>query len=232
MTDPLAGAAVIFDLDGTLIDTAGDLAASMNHVLRTNGLTALPPAEVRHLVGHGARAMLVAGFDAAGAPPPSEAEMNAHVEAFLEHYLAHIADLSRPFPGATAALDRLRARGATLAICTNKREGPARMLMTALGLADRFVAIVGGDTAGAAKPDPAPVRLCLERAGTARAVFVGDSDTDIRAAAATGLPCLLATFGYGPASLADHASAAFDNFDELDLCAASALERIAGENGR
>lgn len=215
------GLCILFDLDGTLIDTALDLAHAMNSVLQSFGRSPLDPAAVRHLVGHGARAMLEEGFRATGAPLSGE-ESDRAVSAFLAHYGAHIADHSVPFPGAVRAMDDLRSRGASVAICTNKREGPARQLISALAIEDRFAAIVGGDSTEAPKPDPAPVRRCLEQAGARSGVFVGDSDTDIRAAQAAGLPMVLVSFGYGPTTLAAHADRQIDQFADL----VSALEAL------
>lgn len=217
MRGPLADVAVLFDLDGTLVDTARDLAASMNHALALAGHPPVAPGRVRHLVGHGARAMLVQGLAEAGVTDPGAAAIDAHVAAFLDHYSRHLADHSRPFPGAVEAIDRLAADGAAIAICTNKREGLARALIGALGLASRFAVIVGGDTAGAAKPDPRPARLCLQRTGAARGVFIGDSDTDIRAAAAAGMPCLAALFGYGPLELREDAFALFSDYGDAPI---------------
>jgi phosphoglycolate phosphatase len=215
MREPLAGLCVLFDLDGTLVDTAGDLAASMNFVLRQEGLRPAPLESVRHLIGHGARAMLKAGLAEAGAPPASEEALDAAVAAFVAHYRENIAVASRPFPGAIEAIETLRTEGASIAVCTNKREALARTLIGALGLSRHFDAIVGGDTAGAAKPDPRPVRRCLQETGGAAGVLVGDSDTDIKAAAAAGIPCLAARFGYGPLDLCDEALAVFSTYDEL-----------------
>ena len=219
MRGPLDGVCVLFDLDGTLCDTAGDLAASMNHALVIAGLRPVPLARVRHLVGHGARAMLAKGLAEAGAPPATEAELDAHVRVFLEHYQDHLADLSRPFPGAGAAIEEMKKDGAAIAICTNKREALARALLSALGLTHLFDAIVGADTTGAAKPDPRPVRRCLDltsaKTGAKKGVFIGDSDTDIKAAGAAGLPCLAALFGYGPLDLCDQAFAPFSSYDEI-----------------
>jgi phosphoglycolate phosphatase len=215
MRPDLTGLVVIFDLDGTLIDTAGDLADAMNHALALAGHAPVAAARVRHLVGHGARAMLAQGFAENGEPSLSASELDRHVGAFLDYYLANIARRSRPFPGAIEAIDALLGLGARAAICTNKREGPARLLIETLGLSDRFATIVGMDTTTAAKPDPAPVRLCLARTGATRGVFVGDSDTDLRAAANAGLPCLIADFGYGPLTLAAGAKARFGAYAEL-----------------
>jgi phosphoglycolate phosphatase len=220
----LGGAALIFDLDGTLVDTADDLAASMNHALSGAGLSPVPAADVRHLVGHGARRMLMRGFEVSGGRAADDTELNAALARFLEHYGDNIAVHSRPFDGAVAMIEAFRARGARCAICTNKREAMAVLLMETLGLASLFDAIVGADTTGAAKPDPAPVRLCLERTAADRAVFIGDSDTDIRAAKAAGLPSLIADFGYGPLTLADEATFLFADYRE----APDLIERALG----
>jgi phosphoglycolate phosphatase len=157
--------------------------------------------------------MLDRGFrENDGAAP---VDLDPHVALFLEHYLQHIADQSRPFPGAIAALDRLQADGAVIAICTNKREAWARALFDALGMTLRFAAIVGADTVGVAKPDARPVISALRQSRAERGVFVGDSDTDIRAACAAGLPCLAALFGYGPLDLATDAYALFSSYEEV-----------------
>ncbi|NWG70112.1 MAG: HAD-IA family hydrolase [Parvularculaceae bacterium] len=218
----LSDCCVLFDLDGTLIDTAGDLAAAMNHALMKAGRRAVPPERVRALVGHGARAMLVRGFQETGGEV-SATEMDAHVETFLDYYLAHIADRSRPFPLVVDAIAELAGAGAAIAVCTNKRERPARLLIDALGLSDRFDAIVGMDTIGIAKPDPAPALHCLKLAGRRRGVFIGDSDTDIRTASAAGMPCLAATFGYGPLTLAGNAFAAFHSYSGVPALVRQAL---------
>jgi phosphoglycolate phosphatase len=224
MRGALSDIAVIFDLDGTLIDTAADLAASMNHVLVAAGRAPVPLDRVRHLVGHGGRAMLDKGFRENGGAAPDNLE--PQLALFLEHYLAHIADQSQPFPGAIAALDALEADGAAIAICTNKREAWARALFAALGLSDRFAAIVGADTVGVAKPDPRPVFAALEGTGRARGVFVGDSDTDIRAAEAAGMPSIAALFGYGPLDLSEKAFAVFSAYAEAPaLIRRAALSR-------
>jgi phosphoglycolate phosphatase len=223
MRSSLAGVAVIFDLDGTLIDTAADLAASMNFVLQRAGREPAPLARVRHLVGHGARAMLDKGFRENGGAVPTD--LDPHVALFLDHYLQHIADQSRPFPGAIEALDRLEADGAVIAVCTNKREAWARALFDALGLTSRFAAIIGADTVGVAKPDPRPVFAALQQSRAERGVFVGDSDTDIRAARAAGMPCLVALFGYGPLELAHEAEALFSSYEEVPVLIRQATAR-------
>lgn len=213
---------VIFDLDGTLIDTAADLAAAMNHALEIAGRPAIEMARVRHLVGRGARAMLAEGYALSG-PPPSDAALDRSLQHFLDHYYGHIADHSRPFPHVVEEIGNLREAGARIAICTNKREKPARMLIEALGLTGLFSEIVGMDTASAPKPDPAPAELCLRLTGRQRALFVGDSDTDILTAKAAGMPSLIATFGYGPVSHAASATALFDSYEGLANLVADTL---------
>lgn len=214
MRSDLSDTVIIFDLDGTLVDTAGDLAAAMNYALQQAGRPPVEAGRVRHLVGHGARAMLLKGFQETGQTPAPEA-MDRHVAVFLGYYLDHIADHSRPFEGAVEAIEKMLRAGAKAAICTNKREAPARLLIDTLGLSGLFSAIVGMDTTMAAKPDPAPVRLAIEQTSARRGVFIGDSDTDIRAAAATGIPCFVSTFGYGPVTLASEAAGLFDHYSEL-----------------
>jgi len=234
MTDTrtgLQGAVIIFDLDGTLIDTAGDLAASMNAALAAQGVEPAPPAAVRHLVGHGARRMIMRGFELSTGRAPTDSETDAGLAAFLDHYEANIAVRSRPFEGAVEAIHELHADGAVVAICTNKREALARRLIEALGLADLFVAIVGADTAAAPKPDPAPVLLCMAlaqaRTGakTRTGVFIGDSDTDILAAKAASLPCLIADFGYGPLTQAHVAHGMFSHYRQAPSMVRQALAR-------
>ncbi len=214
MAEDLRGSALIFDLDGTLVDTVDDLAASMNHALAAAGLGAVPVSEVRHLVGHGARRMLMRGFLLSAGREANEAELDEAMVAFLDFYADNIAAHSRPFDHVIEMIEGFLARGARAAICTNKREAMARLLIETLGYSELFDAIVGADTTIAAKPDPAPVRLCLGKTGAARAVFFGDSDTDIRAARAANLPCFIADFGYGPITLSDQA-AVFSSYREV-----------------
>lgn len=213
MAADLRGGALIFDLDGTLVDTVEDLAASMNHALAAAGLSPVPTAQVRHLVGHGARRMLMRGFQVSAGREAQEGELDAAMTRFLDYYHDNIAAHSRPFDHVVEMIEGFLTRGARAAICTNKREALARHLMETLGFDGLFDVIVGADTTHAAKPDPAPVRLCLEKTGANRAVFIGDSDTDIRAAAAASLPCFVADFGYGPMTLGDQATA-FSSYRE------------------
>jgi phosphoglycolate phosphatase len=187
---------ILFDLDGTLVDTAPDLAAAMNHVLALCGRPPLPVDDVRHLVGHGARALMTRGLAATGDPAPQLVEQ--HFPDFLDHYAANIANSSQPFDGVEAALDALASAGCLLSICTNKPTHLAQALVAALGWQGRFAAVIGATSVAAAKPDAGHVHATLAAAGgeAASAAFVGDSATDVGAARNAGLPVVLVSFGY------------------------------------
>lgn len=211
-------AIVGFDLDGTLLDTSGDLAAAVNHALASVDLAPLTVEQVKPMVGGGARHMLAQGMVATGGC--DEATLDVLLARLLAHYEANISVHTQPFPGAIGVLDALSARGVRLGITTNKRERFARMVLTDLGLTDRFAAIVGGDTVGVAKPDPAPIRAMVDRCGElgdgGRAAFVGDSIYDVRAARAAGLPVVACSFGFLTGPVADlGADAVIDHYDEL-----------------
>ena len=212
MTQLLKGVGILFDLDGTLVDTAGDLAASMNHVLIAEKLEPIDERRVRHLVGHGAKAMIRQGFQLSADTPADEARMEHYVSLFLDHYMNNIAVKSRPFDHVLEGIEQLRQEGAQFAVCTNKREAPARRLISALSMDDLFGSIVGGDTTDKPKPDAAPLNKCIEELGVSRAIMIGDSDTDIAAAEAAGLACILHTAGYGPFVSQSRAAAIFDSY--------------------
>ena len=207
-------AIVGFDLDGTLLDTLGDLAAAVNHTLALLERAPLAEAAVRPMIGRGARHMLEEGLRASGGVPDGAVE-RLYPE-LLRFYEAHIAIHSRPFPGVVAALDRLDALGIRTAVVTNKVERLARLLLAELGFADRMATIIGGDTAGARKPSPAPIHAMVERCGGGRAAFVGDSIYDVMAAKNAGVPSVAVSFGFldRPATElgADHV---IDHYDEL-----------------
>jgi phosphoglycolate phosphatase len=188
-------ATIIFDLDGTLVDTAPDLIATLNALLSREGLPALPDDEARGLIGHGARRMLERGFAIAG---PTGYDIDGLFRDFIAYYSDHIADRSLPFPGVEAALDTLAERGCTFAVCTNKLESLSVRLLTSLGLAGRFATICGQDTFGVQKPDPQALLGTLRRAGGSldSAIMVGDSLTDIATAKAAQMPVVAVDFGY------------------------------------
>lgn len=213
---PLSGCVVIFDLDGTLVETAPDLAAAMNHVIAGDEAAPLALSAVRNMVGRGARAMLEKGYRAAGLDMTSE-EMDTRVAAFIAHYKPNIAARSFVFPGARACLDHLRAEGAALAVATNKPEGLAAALLDALALSDQFESLIGGDSLPVRKPDAAPLIEAARRAGGGdRLIMVGDSETDVKAARAAGAPVAVATFGYSERPIAElGADAIFSDYAEL-----------------
>lgn len=209
---------VVFDLDGTLVDTAPDLSGALNHCLELAELPTLSVEALRPHAGRGARAMLEEGYRQGGRIA-DESELRHAVPLFLAHYEAHIADASRPFPGAVDALDRLAAAGLQLAVCTNKTEALARRLLEALGLDDRFAAICGSDSFAGRKPDPVHLlgTLALAAGTAARSVMVGDTDTDIEAARRAGLASVLVDFGYDPCPLARaKAGRIVSSFEALD----------------
>ncbi|HMP44095.1 MAG TPA: HAD hydrolase-like protein, partial [Sphingopyxis sp.] len=167
-------AIVGFDLDGTLVDTAGDITAALNHALDLAGRAPLSEAEVRPMIGLGTAHLLEQGLAATGGLV--EGESTRLYDELIAYYDAHIAVHSRPFPGLVEALDRLDALGVRTAVMTNKLEHLARRLLGELGLADRFVTIIGGDTIpGFAKPAPEPIRAMIDACGGGRTAFVGDS---------------------------------------------------------
>jgi phosphoglycolate phosphatase len=180
---------VAFDLDGTLADTAPDLAAALNHTLTALGRPTVDPESVRHLVGHGARALLRKALG-------DEALVEQGLSLYLDFYAANICVGTRVYPALEAALDALAARGVKLAICTNKPERLTHSLIAALGWQGRFAAIVGADTLAVRKPDPLPLHEAIARAGGGRAAFVGDSITDADTAKAAGVPFVAVSFGF------------------------------------
>jgi phosphoglycolate phosphatase len=193
----MTAATIVFDLDGTLIDTAPDLVDTLNVVFAREGLPPVAYETARNLIGGGARTMIARGIEAEGRTV-APAEIERLFQDFLAHYSEHIADRSRPFPGLADALDALAANGSRFAVCTNKLESLSVLLLTQLGLAHRFSVICGQDTFGVQKPDPEVLRRTIAAAGgTLRnAIMIGDSLTDIRTARAAGVPVIAVDFGY------------------------------------
>ncbi|HEV2531195.1 phosphoglycolate phosphatase [Phenylobacterium sp.] len=213
----LAGAVIVFDLDGTLVDTAPDLVGTLNVLLGEEGLAPLPMSEARPLIGHGARRLLQRGFLAANAPLEAE-RLGKLFDRFIAYYFAHIADESRPFPGAVEALTAMGEAGAKLAVCTNKPTNLSTTLLDALDMSRLFDAVVGPDAAPAAKPDPRHFEAAVRAAGgrLERSVMVGDAATDAGAARAAGAPLILVSFGYTETPAAELSpDILIDHFDEL-----------------
>ena len=195
---------VVFDLDGTLVDTAPDLISALNHVLAREGLPPLPLHAARNMIGAGARRLIERGLEAEGHSVGPEDITRLMVD-FIDYYAAHIADASRPFEGLEAALDDLDARGYRFAVCTNKLEWLSKLLLDRLGLSSRFSAICGADTFGVAKPDPAILRQTIARAGghAEAAIMVGDAGPDIGVARRAGVPVIGVGFGYTDVPIAE-----------------------------
>jgi phosphoglycolate phosphatase len=213
-----------FDLDGTLVDTSGDLAAAVNHALALAGRTPLAPEQVKPMIGGGAKHMLRLTLDATGGC--EDDGFHALYKAMLDFYGRHLSVHSRPFAGAVETLDTLAGAGVRLAVVTNKFESFANQLLGDLGLADRFDCVIGGDTLGRgnSKPSPAPIREMIARCGGGSAAFVGDSVYDMQAARNAGVPAVAAAYGFllGPVEEME-ADATIESLDQL----IPALERLS-----
>ena len=208
---------IILDLDGTLVDTAPDLTSALNHVLASAGREAVALGEVRHMVGFGARAMIFKGLDLTGGRLP-EIEIEFLHRRFLDYYRHNISAHSLPYPGAVALLEAFKAAGKALGICTNKPTALAEQLLEELGLHDYFGAVVGGDAVSASKPDPEHLAAAIDSLEGKRkkSLFIGDSEVDLLAGQALGVPVFLMTHGYAQHSLSGlGADLLLDNFNEL-----------------
>jgi phosphoglycolate phosphatase len=208
---------LVFDLDGTLVDTAGDLVGTLNHILAGEQIPPLPLEMARPMLGAGARALIQRGLSAAGRSV-SPARLEEMFLAFLARYEAHIADESRAFPAVEAALDRFEVAGWAFAVCTNKFEHPSIRLLTELGIASRFRAICGQNTFQFCKPDPRALLSTIERAGgdPRRTIMVGDSKIDIVTAQAACVPVIAVDFGYTDRHVSEFApDRVISHFDEL-----------------
>ncbi|MFT0892998.1 phosphoglycolate phosphatase [Pseudochelatococcus sp. G4_1912] len=208
----------VFDLDGTLADTAPDLIAALNAALATEKLPPLAFDQARDLIGAGARALILRGLHEAGYTTVDDAQLDRMFRQFLDYYGTHINDYTTLFPGVPEALDRLRDEGWLLAVCTNKYEKHSIQLLEMLGIENCFNAICGRDTFPFFKPDPRHLTLTIDRAGGAhnRAIMVGDSQTDIKTARAAGIPVVAVPFGYSDIPVADLGpDRLIQHFDEL-----------------
>jgi phosphoglycolate phosphatase len=221
MPDPV----IAFDLDGTLIDTAPDLIATLNTVFADHGVPPLALESARPLIGGGIKVLLERGLAAQGLTFTPE-DLDRLYDVYLGRYADHIADQSRAFPGLELALDALAAQGWRLAVCTNKPEWLSVRLLDKLKLARRFAAICGQETFGVQKPDPEMLRRTIRRAGgdPAVAVMVGDSATDITTARAAGVPVIAVDFGYTETPVALlNPDRIISHFDDLPRTVANLL---------
>ncbi|PCH74674.1 MAG: haloacid dehalogenase [Rhodobacteraceae bacterium] len=208
---------VIFDLDGTLADTSGDLLAAANVCFRDMGLgDVLVPGQDSGTALCGARRMLRVGLERAGRYDPAEVER--YFPVLIEAYAGAIDVHTYLYPGAMAAVEALKSQGYGVGICTNKPEGLAETLLLRLGVRDAFASMVGADTLAVRKPDPEPLREAARRAGgdPAKCVLIGDTDTDRNTARAAGVPSVLVTFGPAGAEMAAlNPEALLDRFEDL-----------------
>ena len=195
---------IVFDLDGTLVDTAPDLIGALNFVLEREGLAPVPLHSARNMIGAGARKLIERGLELDGRSV-SLSELARLTDDFISYYAEHIADASRPFDGLEGALDDLAAGGYRFAVCTNKLEWLSRRLLDRLNLSSRFSAICGADTFGISKPDPGILRQTIARAGgeLSSALMVGDAGPDVGVARRAGIPVIGVSFGYTEVPIAD-----------------------------
>lgn len=216
---------LVFDLDGTLAETAPDIIAVLNMILADEDLPPVPLAAARELVGAGARALIARGFERQGRPL-APALLDDLFEKFLVIYAGHVAVDSHLFPGVETALEALAARGHRLAVCTNKPERHSRLLLDALGITERFAAICGRDTFTMCKPDPRHFTLTVDMAGgdPAQAIMIGDSKTDIDTARAAGVRVIAVPFGYTMVPVEELSpDRIIAHFDELPAAVADML---------
>ncbi len=208
---------VLFDLDGTLVDSALDLCPAVNHALGVIGRDPVTEGATRNMIGGGTDMMLTRALEATGGPV-EEATYKTLTQALLDHYWANIANNTVPYPGCFGALDLLAQRGCKLAVVTNKSEKPARQLLDALDMTDRFDAIYGGDTLGRerAKPLPDMLHAAIADCGGGKAALIGDSTYDVRAGKAAGLQVVTCRYGYHDVPVDElGGDAMIDHFDEL-----------------
>jgi len=219
----MAARTIVFDLDGTLIDTAPDLVDTLTVVFKRQGGPPVAFEAARKAIGGGARMMIASGIAAEGIAVSPEKREQMFAE-FIAYYGDHIADRSRPFPGLTDALDALSANGCRLAVCTNKLERLSILLLKQLKLADRFAAICGQDTFAIQKPDPEVLRRTVVAAGgrLPDAIMIGDSATDVRTARAAGIPVIAVDFGYSDPPVSEFApDRIISHFAELESAIAA-----------
>jgi phosphoglycolate phosphatase len=221
--------AIVFDLDGTLVNSVSSIAASLNALLAEEGLPPVDPADVTDMVGDGGKKLLERGFARAGRRLGS-----GEVDGMFQRYIPMLEDMPPApgdlYPGVRETLARLEADGLALGVCSNKPYGPSLAALRTVGLLDMFGAVIGGDSLPQRKPDPEPLLACLAKLGAEpdEAVMVGDNANDVGTARAARVPVIAVTYGYPrmPVS-ALGADLVIDRFDELP----GALERLGERVG-
>lgn len=213
--DSRTSPALVFDLDGTLVDTAPDLLGALNAILLREGRPPVNHADLRHLVGFGARTMLAEAFKMTG-EPADEDRLSGLMDAYIAHYKKHIAVASRPFPGVRKTLERLKAEGTRMAVLTNKPQELTDALLPRLGLEGMFAAVYGAGRKAYTKPDPRIFHEVVDDCGGTPGVMIGDSITDLNTARAAAAPCILFSYGFTPVPAAElGADLVLDDFAEL-----------------
>jgi len=215
MTQPFK--AIVWDLDGTLIDSAADIAYSLNLLLVEDGLVPHSLADIALMVGNGVAKLLERGYEAASAPL-TDGNRPVVLKRFMDVYAANATRETAPYPGVEDVLRRYQSEGVVQGICTNKPEGITRKILKDLDLDKYFSSVIGGDTCSINKPDPIPLMTCLTELGVAKeeAVMIGDSGVDARTAQAAGIPCILVSFGYLHEPIENlNANAVIDHFSTL-----------------
>ena len=224
MTQPSHAPLLVFDLDGTLVDSVPDLLACANRMLDRRSLPHMEADELRPMVGDGLRALVERVLLSRRAVPDERA-----VSAYMADYAVHAADTSRLFPGIAAMLEAAAAQGWRLAVCTNKPAAEAGLLLAALGVGGSFAAIGGGDSFASRKPDPAHLlgTIALANGQRERAVMIGDHRNDVSAARGARIPSIFAAWGYGGAEMQEGAGAVVGDPAEVPAVAA----RLLGATG-
>jgi phosphoglycolate phosphatase len=216
--------ALIFDLDGTLVDTAPDLLGALNAILIREGRRAVDHADLRHLVGYGARTMLAEALRMTGGPV-HETRLPGLIDDYIAHYRKHVAVASRPFPGVEETLTALKAQGAKLGVLTNKPQELTDLLLPALGLDAYFDAIHGAGRYSYNKPDARVFHHVVDELGGGPALMIGDSITDVQTARAANVKVILVSFGYTPEPAHTlGADAVVDRFADIPATVAKLLE--------
>lgn len=221
---------VVFDLDGTLVDTAPDLILAVSHVLELVDIAEIDEQGVRNHISYGGRAMIAEGLRLAGRGQASEADLDRMFDQFVDYYASNIAVESQPYPGVELVLQALNEAGARIAVCTNKREDLSRKLLKELGLHPYFHAVVGRDTLPVHKPDPGHLigTIILADGNPGRAVLVGDSEVDVKTAKQAGIPVVGCSFGYSPEPLEQfEPDAVISDYGGLQDAITSAIKALA-----
>jgi phosphoglycolate phosphatase len=221
---------VVFDLDGTLVDTAPDLISAVQHVLGLVDIVDVDPDALRGQISFGGRAMIAEALRLAGREKVADSDLNRMFDEFVDYYASNIAVESAAFNGVELVLRALNEAGARLAVCTNKREDRSRKLLKELGLHPYFHAVVGRDTLPVYKPDPGHLigTIILADGNPGRAVMVGDSENDVLTAKKAGIPVIGCTFGYSPVPMEQIGpDAIITSYGELQGAISSAVQAVA-----